>query len=205
MHLFFQCPGRETSPTQMALLTPKLSQVVTVRLLQTEICEVDCLPSVVGRDMQAGKKKVAVQNMVQEKLHSARGRAAEGGVTEGGFGETLAVQSTEAARITAQIDATGMKIEERALTLNKRLRELTEAQAALDKEDDVAAKKPKGAPVTPGDMSAAAAAAEEVVESITILVDQQDRFSVQDDQGGYGRGGARNTNTGPIYGTPLQV
>ena len=68
-----------------------------------------------------------------------------------------------------------MKIEERALS--KRLRELTEAQAALAKEDDATNKRQKEASPDPEPMPAEAARAEEeVVESITVLVDQQDVF-----------------------------
>jgi hypothetical protein len=139
---------------------------------------------VVKRDTEAGKKKVTVQNMMQEKLHNARGRAAEKGVIESGFEETLSAQSTETARITAQIDATEMKIEERALS--KRLRELTEAQVALEKVEDAANKRQKEAPSAhsqqpsdPGVMkqpTGAAGEEEGAVESITILVDQQDGF-----------------------------
>ena len=187
-HLFFVLVERPP-PTAKAL-TSKFSQAVTVRpwklrdtlrLLQTEIYEVGGLPSVVKRDMEAGKKKVTVQNMMQEKLHNARGRAAEKGVIESGFEETLAAQSTETARITALIDATEMKIEERAL--NKRLRELTEAQEALAKED-AENKKQKAVPSDqqpsdPGVIkqpTGAAGGEEGEVESITILVDQQDGF-----------------------------
>jgi hypothetical protein len=123
-HLFFVLVERP--PTAKAL-SSKFSQAVTVRqwklkdtlkLLRTEIYEVGGLPSVVKRNMEAGKRKVAVLNMMQEKLHNARGRAAEKGVIESGFEETLAAQSTETARTTTQIDATEMKIEERSL--NKR-------------------------------------------------------------------------------------
>ena len=127
--------------------------------------------------MEAGKKKVTVQNMMQEKLHNARGRAAEKGVIESGFEDTLAAQSTETARITALIDAAEMKIEERALS--KRLRELTEAQAALEKEEDASNKKQKEAPSDPEIIKQPPAAAGEgvgAVESITVLVDQQDGF-----------------------------
>ena len=100
---------------------------------------------------------------------------------ESGFEETLAAQSTKTARITALIDATEMKIEERAL--NKRLRELTEAQEALAKED-AENKKQKAAPSDqqpsdPGVIkqpTGAAGGEEGEVESITILVDQQDGF-----------------------------
>ena len=147
----------------------------TLTLLRNEVYEVDGLPSVVKGDMEAGNKKVTVQNTMQEGLHNARGRAAEKGVIESGFEETLAAQSTETARITARIDAAEMEIEERALS--KRLRELTEAQAALAKEDDAANKRQKEAAPDPEPMPAEAARAEEeVVESITVLVDQQDGF-----------------------------
>ena len=182
-HLFFVL-AEKPPVTKASLLTSKLSQAVTVRrwklrdtltLLQNEVYEVDGLSSVVKRDMEAGKKKVTIQNMMQEKLHNARGRAAEKGVIESGFEETLAAQSTETARITAQIDAAEIKIEERALS--KRLRELAEAQAALAKEDDAANKRQKEAAPDPGPIPAEAARAkEEVVESITVLVDQQDGF-----------------------------
>ena len=120
---------------------------------------------------------MTVQNMMQEKLHNARGRAAEKGVIESGFEETLATQSTETARITALIDATEMKIEERAL--NKRLRELTEAQEALAKEDaenkKQKAAQPDQQPSDPGvfkQPTGATGEEEGEVESITILVDQ---------------------------------
>ena len=94
---------------------------------------------------------------------------------ESGFEETLAAQSTETAKVTAQIDAAEMKIEEKALS--KRLRELTEAQAALDKEDEAATKRQKEAAPDPRPMPAEAARAEEEVsEVITILIDQQDGF-----------------------------
>ena len=182
-HLFFVL-AEKPPVTKASLLTSKLSQAVTVQrwkqrdtltLLQNEIYEVDGLPSVVKRDMEAGKKKVTVQNMMQEKLHNARGRAAEKGVIESGFEETLTTQSTETARITAQIDATEMKIEERALS--KRLRELTEAQAALAKEEEAATKRQKETAPEPGPMTTEAArAGEEVPEIITILIDQQDGF-----------------------------
>ena len=101
-------------------------------------------------------------------------RAAEKVVIESGFQGTLAAQSTQTVRITAQINATEMKIEER--TLNKGLRELTEAQAAMGKEDDAVNEKQTDVPGVMPSPTEAAEEAEEQVESITVLVDQQDGF-----------------------------